>query len=124
MAKVAKFESSCNGFIPTPKMAKHRYFGSKNCIFSKYLPSSKGETRSVPATLHRLQNPKWPSGAPKLPTGPGKVPTHRFLGAPANFCHEIFIFVHKNKLYLFKNLFSNKILHTLDFHMNQSTEQL
>ena len=28
----------------------------------KYRPSGEGGTRSLPATPHRLQNPKWPPG--------------------------------------------------------------
>ena len=32
----------------------------------KYQPSSAGGTRSPPAMPHRLQNPKWPPGAPKM----------------------------------------------------------
>ena len=51
----------------------------------KYQPSGKGGTRSLPATPHHLQNPKWPPGGPKLPMGSGKVSTPRFLGAPINF---------------------------------------
>ena len=36
---------------------------------SKYQPSGEGGTRSPPATLHRLQNPKWPQGCPKMVGG-------------------------------------------------------
>ena len=46
---------------------------------NKYQPSGGGGTRSPPATLKRLQNPKWPPGAPKWPTP-------RFLGVLSNFC--------------------------------------
>merc|ERR1712030_238241 len=35
----------------------------------KYQPSGAGGTRSPPATPHRLQNPKWPPGAPKMADG-------------------------------------------------------
>ena len=31
----------------------------------EYQPSGAGGTRSPPATLHCLQNPKWPPGGPK-----------------------------------------------------------
>ena len=37
------------------------------------------------ALAHRLQNPKWPPGAPKWQRGSGKVPTPRFLGVLSNF---------------------------------------
>ena len=32
----------------------------------KYQPCGAGGTRSLPATPHRLQNPKWPEGGPKM----------------------------------------------------------
>ena len=35
----------------------------------KYQPSGAGGTRSPTATLHRLQNPKWPPGAPEMADG-------------------------------------------------------
>ena len=35
----------------------------------KYQHSGEGGTRSPPATLHRLQNPKWPPGGPKMADG-------------------------------------------------------
>ena len=40
--------------------------------FLKYQPSGEGGTRSPPAMPHRLQNPKWPLGAPKWPTRSGQ----------------------------------------------------
>ena len=32
----------------------------------EYQPSATGGTRSLTATPHRLQNPKWPLGGPKM----------------------------------------------------------
>ena len=37
--------------------------------FLKYQSSGAGGIRSPPATPHRLQNPKWPPGAPKMVDG-------------------------------------------------------
>ena len=38
-------------------------------VQNEYQPSGAGGTRSPPATPHRLQNPKWPPGAPKMADG-------------------------------------------------------
>ena len=54
-------------------------------LTDKYEPSGEGGTRSPPATLHHLQNPKWPPRATKWRTGSGKVSTPRFLGVLSNF---------------------------------------
>ena len=54
----------------------------------KYRSSGERDTRSLPATPQRLQNPKWPPGAPKWPTGLGKVSTPRFLGVLSNSFYE------------------------------------
>ena len=35
-------------------------------VGNEYQPSSTGDTRSPPATPHRLQNQKWPPGGPKM----------------------------------------------------------
>ena len=35
----------------------------------EYQPSGEGGARSLPATPHRLQNPKWPPGGPKMADG-------------------------------------------------------
>ena len=48
-----------------------------------YLPSGAGGTCSPPATLHRLQNPKWLLEVPKWPTGSWKV-SPRFLSTYTN----------------------------------------
>ena len=45
---------------------------------TKYQPSSEGGTRSPPAMLNHLKNPKWPLGGPKLATP-------MLLGTPVNF---------------------------------------
>ena len=45
----------------------------------QYQPSGEGGTRSMPAPLHLLPNPKWP-------TGSGKMSTPRFLGVLNIFC--------------------------------------
>ena len=56
-----------------------------NQFMDKYQPSGEGGTRSPPATLHRLKNPKWPPGGPKWPTGSGKVTDFGIFGAPINY---------------------------------------
>ena len=42
-----------------------RYIRKGQEKYGKYQPSSARGTHSPPATLHRLQNPKWPLGGPQ-----------------------------------------------------------
>ena len=35
----------------------------------EYQPSGAGDAHSLPASPHRLQNPKWPPGGPKMAEG-------------------------------------------------------
>ena len=44
-------------------------FAHKVSDYCKYQPSGAGVTRSLPAMLHRLQNPKLPPGDPKMAIG-------------------------------------------------------
>ena len=37
--------------------------------YEEYQPSGEGGARSPPATPHRLQDPKWPSGGLKMVDG-------------------------------------------------------
>ena len=41
----------------------------ENREYREYQPSGEGGARLPPATPHRLQNPKWPPGAPKMAGG-------------------------------------------------------
>ena len=45
-----------------------KFFGPL-IIDIQFQPSGAGGTRSPPATLHRLQNPKWPPVGPKMADG-------------------------------------------------------
>ena len=61
-----------NRFFDPSILSMRKGRDGENGKNTSLVPSGEGGTRSPPATQHRLQNPKWP-------TGSGKVSTSRFL---------------------------------------------
>ena len=59
--------------IPLPtldsKISRNHVAGAFYDFLLEYHPSCAGGTRSPPAMLNRLKNPKWPLGGPKLANG-------------------------------------------------------
>ena len=51
------------------------------------MPSGAGGTQTSPATLHHLQNPKWPVWGPKWQTGTGKASTRLINISPKCFAN-------------------------------------
>ena len=55
------------------------------------MPSGAGGTQTSPATLHHLQNPKWPVWGPKWQTGSGKVSTPQVFGRSSELLPNKFL---------------------------------